>query len=401
MTLMADYINKAKEAIYKATTKNGILASTSPVSNYQRVFSRDAVMTGVVGLLINDKIITQGLKESLLSLSKGQADTGQIPSNISFAANNTIHKISYGRLSAKIDANTWFVIGSALYILFTNDLKFSKQIKPTIQKTLKWLKDLELNGRGLTYVPEGGNWADEYIISGYTLYDQVLRYWALKKAGEVWEEDDWTNAAKHLRKLISINYWPDKKNINSSDIYHPNAFQRILKNKQINYFQASLRPSYYDSRFDLAGNTLALLLQISNQAQTQSVVDCVNQIVRTFEYPFPPVFWPVIKKDERGWQELSTFYLFQFKNHPNHYHNGGVWPVWLGWWSLALLSQGNQDRKEKLNTAMKQYLKKHPSYNFHEYLSSENFMPYGTQDLCFSASGIILLSNISFSTKLI
>ncbi|MBK7466490.1 MAG: hypothetical protein IPJ43_06555 [Saprospiraceae bacterium] len=60
--------------------------------------------------------------------------------------------------------------------------QYFELLKPAIYKCLNVLEIWEYNSRGLIYTPLGGNWADEYPTSGYTLYDNVLRYWALREA---------------------------------------------------------------------------------------------------------------------------------------------------------------------------------------------------------------------------
>ena len=43
----------------------------------------------------------------------------------------------------------------------------------------------EFNGKQLMYVPQGADWADEYLQHGYILFDQLLRIWALELAGKI------------------------------------------------------------------------------------------------------------------------------------------------------------------------------------------------------------------------
>ena len=55
-----------------------------------------------------------------------------------------------------------------------------EQMLPVMEKTLFLLGAWEFNNRGLLYVPETGDWADEYIHNGYVLYDQLLYLQALR-----------------------------------------------------------------------------------------------------------------------------------------------------------------------------------------------------------------------------
>ena len=57
----------------------------------------------------------------------------------------------------------------------TNDISFAEEKLPQLKKCLSLLDSWEFNNRGFVYVPRSGDWADEYILEGYVLYDQLLR----------------------------------------------------------------------------------------------------------------------------------------------------------------------------------------------------------------------------------
>ena len=78
------YTEKALQTIYQAITPNGILASSIQKDNYAKVWSRDSMMTGIVGLLMQDEKIIAAHQHSVITLAKYQSENGQIPSNVSF-----------------------------------------------------------------------------------------------------------------------------------------------------------------------------------------------------------------------------------------------------------------------------------------------------------------------------
>lgn len=49
----------------------------------------------------------------------------------------------------------------------------------TLEQVRFLLGAWEFNNRGLLYIPPTGDWADEYMQSGYLLYDQLLYLQAL------------------------------------------------------------------------------------------------------------------------------------------------------------------------------------------------------------------------------
>jgi glycogen debranching enzyme len=167
--------NDSLKLLRQLSTSQGILASTLESDNYKRIWARDSIICGIAGLLAEDKTIVQGLKASLLTLAKHQNKQGIIPSNVLEKENDV--DISYGSLVGRVDTNTWFIVGCCLYYLNTKDEETWLFLIPSIFKSRNYLKTIELNGKGWIYTPLSGNWADEYPIHGYTLYDNMLRLW--------------------------------------------------------------------------------------------------------------------------------------------------------------------------------------------------------------------------------
>lgn len=161
---------EAIEIIRKAITEEGILASAQQRDNYARVWARDSMMTGYAGILVHDEEILAGLEKSVLTLARHQAENGQIPSNV------VNDKASYGTHVGRTDATTWWIVTTCEYLKSKQNDELKKSQKEKIYKALSCLKSWEYNQRGLVYSPLGGNWADEYVTSGYTLYDNVLRF---------------------------------------------------------------------------------------------------------------------------------------------------------------------------------------------------------------------------------
>ena len=241
---------EAIEIIRKAITEEGILASAQQRDNYARVWARDSMMTGYAGILVNDEEILAGLEKSVLTLAKHQAENGQIPSNV------VNDKASYGTHVGRTDATTWWIVTTCEYLTKTQNQERKNSLKEKIYKALSCLKSWEYNQRGLVYSPLGGNWADEYVTSGYTLYDNVLRYWALKNAAEIYNDETLKILAENTKKLIQENFYKIENGSNSAK-YHETAYSKVTAKP---YFYASLNANGYDGRFDLAGNALALLL---------------------------------------------------------------------------------------------------------------------------------------------
>ena len=387
-------ITHAKHILQQATTPFGIVAATNAQDNYTRVWARDAVIGGLAGILIADEIVINGLTQSIITLLKAQKTLGQIPSNVGFdAKNGEVQTISYGTLAARIDAMTWFVIGAAA-IADRLDEATNVQLKTGVAKAFEVLDCWEYNDRGLVYVPQGGNWADEYVLHSYTLYDQLLRAKALTDAAKVWHEPIWATKATQIYAAIAINYWQNDHTRHRTDRYRPTEADARLHIPDLPYYCAAISPSGYDLRFDLFGNALAMLTpEVCTADNAAQILSYVEALMDKYQ-DLIPTFYPIIYPTDPDWQLLQAHCLYRFKNEAGCFHNGGAWAMTIGWFGTAAAKWNRPDLTERLLTALKKHLKQPDgSYNLYEYISTIDYHKGGISDLTFSAAGIIMLHN--------
>ena len=363
---MNEWQLNAQRLLRKACTPWGIKASLVELDNYNAIFTRDAVMAGIAGILLEDEVIIKGLKNTLEQLKIRQGEQGQIASNFTIIDGQP-DKVSFGTLSPKIDACTWYLMGVAL-LLRENKIE-KKNFRESIEQTINLLDALEFNGKHLIYIPKGGNWADEYVYEGYILYDQVLRAWGLSLLATVFEVPDWAEKANAIMACISSSY----------------------QNENKPYLDASFYPGGRFEKFDLAAHALAGILFDDKQLDLEPVFDWIT-VHFMDKKQFPPAFYPVIKPGDSDWESLRNFHLFGFKNSPYHYHNGGIWWIWLGWLSIALSVRKQEAALLKLTELAISYLRSLEDFDFKEYISADERMPSGTPKLCYTAAGMVFLS---------
>jgi len=370
-----NWLNKSKKLLQDACTPWGIKASLTNTTNYGAIFTRDAVIAGIVGVLLEDKVIIDGLKNTLLNLKKLQGNEGQIASNFK-VENDEIATVSFGTLSPKIDSCTWYLLGVGF--LIKQKLIDKAPYKKSIEKAIDLLNAWEYNGKHLLSVPKGGNWADEYVYDGYVLYDQLLRGWGLSFLGDVYAREDWIKKSSAIIETIG-NRFP---------------------NEEKQHYNASFFPGGEFQQFDLAAHALAgIVLKTGDPFLKKSL----NWISKKFidQGIQPPAFYPTISEGDPEWNTLRNYHLYAFKNKPNHYHNGGIWWVWLGWLSVSLSLNNYGAAADKLNGITFDQLDKMAGFNFEEYLSSDLLEPNGTEQLCYTAAGIALMclakNNFDFS----
>lgn len=391
-------IEKTKDESVKLlkniSTKKGFVASFVDVDNYKRVFSRDGVIAGISSLFLNDTELNETFRKTLLTLHKHQDRTGRIPSNVSLDEQS----VSYGTTVGRIDSTLWYVVGSLKYYLYTKDKNFLNKVIDSIHQAVFYLSCLELNGRGLLYIPPGGDWSDEYINEGYVLFDQMLYLISLKYYLKVLK-DNWLpnnnfnsveeleQKINQLEKLIKVNYFPNEKNQNSKFVYQDKLYAKISKEYKgcvpIPSFSA-FGANYY---YDLFAVSLTLdsdLIEPTEKEKIRNELNNVYQKEYHNKYSIAPAFYPVIKEGGYGWDKLNKNYLFRFKNEPYEYHNGGLWPVVYGFY----LNSGQVLNKKVLSNFAK--ILQRDDFTFSEFYHGKSLEPMGTPNLGFSAAGYLL-----------
>jgi hypothetical protein len=374
----------AIDLLHRLTTPQGILASTIEAENYKRIWARDSIVCGLAGLMIQDSKLTEGLKNSLITLANNQHELGMIPSNV---MPNNNGDLSFGSLVGRVDANTWFVIGCCQYYLTTNDETTWSHLKPAVEKCRRFLRSVEYNDRGWLYTPLSGNWADEYPVHGYTLYDNMLRIW-----GEsIWEQITGTAMAgfERVKTQTAANFWPSE-GTSEKNKYHKDAYGE-LDFTAIKHFISFILPGKYDLRFDAAGNALALLQYQLDTAQKGAISNYISMLTSEIGEALIPAFWPVITPESEDWSLLKGNFSFSFKNEPGAFHNGGIWPIWMGLFCLGLSKNGLQNEAEAIVSSFTELVSKTKAWDFQEFFNAKSLQPGGKTQMGYTASGIVFM----------
>lgn len=391
---------KAIETLRHNASKYGFYASNVGKDNYERVWSRDGVIQGLAGIMSEDRELIEVLKQNLKTLKKYQdEETGRIASNIDLENED----VSYGTLVGKIDATLWYVIGIGQYYRYSKDEKFVKEFYRSFEKALKYLEAVELNGSDLLYIPTGGDWADEYITHGYVLFDQILYYLALKEYLNILKvckksQNGIYEKIKRLKKMIQVNYFPSEKKKNKKEVYNKGLYSKICDEFNEDYALMFFSSDGFASYMDGFANSLLLLLDIPSREENKKILKSFFKRLNNQKVKIIPAFWPPITSFHYFWKMLKMNSLFEFKNKPHHYHNGGLWPLIQGFYISGLV-------KQKKELQAKRYLKnfaavlKEDNYEFHEYFDSKYFKPRGVKEHGFSAAGYVIAYNSVVKNK--
>jgi hypothetical protein len=375
---------QAIQILAQSACEQGFLATASGNENYNRVWSRDSAITALAVFLHREESLYATVKQSICTLAAQQKENGLIPSNVGMSSSGELI-VSYGTLVGRVDAQTWWIIQSCLYLKVSNDLALKSELHPKIKRTLALLEAWEFNARDLVYTPLGGNWADEYILSGYTLYDNLLRYLALHLCALLWpEHEKYQQKANLVRNAILVNF--TNTAAPAAQILHP-RIKTEWDAAAHPFLPAAFDAAQYLPYFDAAANGLALLLGFENN----SLPNYVHDFLADPAVGFVPAFWPVITPDIPAWQLLRNQYNYNFKNTPYQFHNGGSWPVMSGVLSMGLRFCASANLADQMKESYERFLAQTDHFDFSEYISVNDQQPGGKKDMCFSASGYLFL----------
>lgn len=389
---------KALSLLDDCITKHGYVASTTDTDNYKRIWARDGVIIGLSGLLTQTEPHREALLNTLHTLRAYQGPHGEIPSNVRPEEG----RVSLGGTTGRVDADLWYIIGCGKYWEATGrDQNFLKDFWPSIERVQFLLGCWEFNNRGLLYVPQTGDWTDEYLQQGYVLYDQLL-YWkalryvsAFKEQLEGQHDQELRDKVAKLRDLIEKNYWFVACEKDPPGAYHPILHKKGCEaaEHRNTHWMAFFSPTGYGYRFDAMANILVSLLGIANDEQRERVDSFIANEVVQDSMMLLPAFHPVIQPEDDAWNELEVSFSFSFKNKPYEFHNGGLWPFVTGFYVNDLAKRGRFDLAE-------QYLRGIDTANamdangddwgFHEYINGQTHHPNGTRHQGWSAAASVM-----------
>jgi len=375
---------KAIEVLRAASAKEGFLASTNQLDNYSRIWTRDGVVCGLAALSSKDNALIQTFKNTIETIFKYQHETGFFPSNVIPETG----VVSYGGAVGRADNPSWAVIGlcSLLSKHPSDEMKMS--LYPQVQKAFQLMDAWEFNGKHLIYVPLSGDWADEYCHHGYILFDQLLRLYALELAYKVYNQEKWKIKAHKMREVLELNFWSENLNKHA---YLP-LLEREKANLPKSYWLMGFNPGEIYPQFDLQANALALHLKLGTPANQARVVTYLKHEFDKHKQLFAS-FSPSIQDTDPLMRNLKNNFAYTFRNQPNEFHNGGVWPVWNGFF-IGILQQFDHDFSMELKTALGNacYLAVHAGHKweFNECIHAKTGLPNGVPKCSWSAAGYIL-----------
>lgn len=359
-------IEKAKEAALEVLLHNmrGPFYDLPRTAGwgYPEPYTRDLILSLFgIGVTGNQDLI-QSIKVVLETLAKNQSNLGHIPS--------LVHE-KEDRGSS--DSTPLFLIGVGIMRELTGESDF---LKKACKKALKWMDYQSPTDEILVAQQPTSDWRDEQWVLGYGLFVNTLVFTYLR----------YFEKTKKAQRLL---YEMDHFTI-TSGVQHAHVHEGlVLKDKP--YYALWSYKVLSSERFDLLGNSLAILTGIASPERTSKIIDWVEKECNAMKVngllavDLPPNFFPFTQREDPDWKPRQEQY-----NKPGDYHNGGIWPFICGIYIAALVAAERFElAKEKLlalTSLIKQSNNQELNYGFNEWHKAQTGNPMGQNWQTWSAS---------------
>ncbi len=395
--------HRSLELLRRAATPYGFVASTENLgANYHAVWGRDSSICAIAAFMVDDPELESTAERTLLSLAENQAENGQIPSYILLDGNHKIQEVvhgGWGRITT-IDSNLWFFIACQTAFFDRSLHEFIEDhLFEIYHRTMRHLESIDADACGLLEIPIAGDWSDILDRSYHILYDQVLWYRAQRCAallcrerGEIDAQRKLDERADRIRARLNAEFWWDEHGKElARELYfirHP------LPEGELLYYQSHLEPfnNTWCHRFDAFGNILACLMGVAPTERIETIIRRV--LASELHRPYPiRVLDPPIFPQDSDWNPL-----YETKERPYEYHNGGIWPLAGGFWILLLANYGWETEARKELAQLAQALmadrddngRDSGSWGFHEYFHGRTGAPAGHRYQAWDAASYLL-----------
>ena len=277
---------------------------------YPEPYTRDLLIS-ILGIAVtgNEKLL-KSIRKVLETLAKNQTERGHISSLVHDADDR-----------GASDTTPLFLLGVGIYRKVINEPDF---LKEAVQKALVWMEYQSPSDMSLVAQQPTSDWRDEQWVLGYGLFINTLVYSFLKILNQSERADE-------------IHDEMNRFTITGGIIHRHVHEGLVLKHKP--YYAFWSYKVFSSERFDLLGNSLAILSGMASPTRANEMVSWIESECEAMKnngllaVDLPPNFFPFTNPDDPDWHERYSEF-----NNPGEYHNGGIWPFICGFYIAALVA---------------------------------------------------------------
>jgi hypothetical protein len=302
------------------------------------------------------------LRQTLQALAQNQTRLGHIPS--------LAHDPDDRGAS---DTTPLFLMAVALFRQKTRNARF---LEKAVQKALTWMEYQSPADRVLVAHLPTSDWRDEQWVLGYGLFVNTIVYSYLRLFGR-------HNRAAQMREMMG-------RFTIKGERQHRHVHEGLtLRHKP--YYALWSYKIYSNERFDLLGNSLAILSGIAPHSRAETLIKWIEVECKALRangdlaIDLPPALFPYIKPADPDWMPR-----YQRYGQPGQYHNGGIWPFVCGFYIAALVAAGKYQLAEKklisLSNLVRTARNAKLDFGFNEWFRAQDGAPQGQDWQTWSAA---------------
>ena len=329
---------------------------------YPEPYTRD-LMFSVFGIAVsgNQKLL-ESIRKVLETLAKNQTEHGHIPS--------LVHDKDDRGSS---DSTPLFLLGAGIFRKVSGEKDF---LNTAVKKALNWMEYQSPSDRYMVAQQPTSDWRDEQWVTGYGLFVNTLVYSYLRLLGK-------NERADKVHSEMS------RFTITGGTIHRHVHEGLVVKHKP--YYALWSYKIHSSERFDLLGNSLAILSGIASPSRAEDMISWIEEECDSMKkkgdlaVSLPPNFFPYIKPEDPDWHPRYAIF-----NRPGEYHNGGIWPFVCGLYVAALVASKKyalaSEKLVVLTNIIKPSNTEKVNFGFNEWIKAQDGKPMGQDWQTWSAA---------------
>ncbi|MFZ2145636.1 MAG: glycoside hydrolase 100 family protein [Sedimentisphaerales bacterium] len=359
-------VSKAKQAALQVLLHNnhGAYRNLPRTAGwgYPEPYTRDLMICSLGILTTQNKRLLKSLRRVLEMLARNQTDLGHIPSLVHDREDR-----------GSSDTTPLFLMAVGIY---RNVMKEDDFLEQAVQKALNWMKYQSPANRCLVAQLPTSDWRDEQWVLGYGLFVNTIVYTYLCLFGQYEQAAE----VKQSMERFTVKGERQQRHVHEG---------LVLRYKP--YYAMWSYKVHRSERFDLLGNSLAILSGIASPSRAKKLVLWIekeSEALRQNEdlaVDLPPNFFPYVRPDDPDWIPRYEKY-----NQPGEYHNGGIWPFICGFYIAALVAAKKYNLAEKKLLALTELVRPARTadveFGFNEWLRAQDGTPQGQDWQSWSAA---------------
>jgi Alkaline and neutral invertase len=329
---------------------------------YPEPYTRD-LMLSIFGVAVSEnKKLFESIRKVLETLAKNQTEHGHIPSLVHDREDR-----------GSSDSTPLFLLGIGIFRKVTGEKVF---LKDAVEKALNWMEYQSPSDRYLVAQQPTSDWRDEQWVPGYGLFVNTLVYSYLRLLGK----NDRADRMQSDMKRFTITGGTLHRHVHEG---------LVVKHKP--YYALWSYKVHSSERFDLLGNSLAILSGIASPSRAEQMISWVEEECESMinkgelAVDMPPNFFPYIKPEDPDWHPRYALY-----NRPGEYHNGGIWPFACGFYVAALVAAKKYVLAREKLVSLTHIIKISNSgkldFGFNEWIKAQDGKPMGQDWQTWSAA---------------